>query len=101
LQIRSKHSALNQLLQSTGALLMKKATCILYNDLEDQCLKHHKDWGFCVFCHDEWQILTKPYCVNIVAETSVNAIEKAGKYFNLKCSFTGEYRIGQNWQETH
>jgi DNA polymerase I-like protein with 3'-5' exonuclease and polymerase domains len=101
LQIRSKHSALNQLLQSTGALLMKKATCILHDDLEEQGLKHHKDWGFCVFCHDEWQILTKPYCVNIVAETSVNAIEKAGKYFNLKCLFTGEYRIGQNWQETH
>ena len=28
LQIRSRHSALNQLLQSTGAVIMKKATCI-------------------------------------------------------------------------
>jgi hypothetical protein len=36
-----------------------------------------------------------------VAAVSVKAIEKAAKYFNLKCPFTGEYRIGQNWQETH
>lgn len=101
LQIRSKHSALNQLLQSTGAVLMKKATCILYNNLEMQGLKHDKDWGFCVFCHDEWQILTRPCHANIVADMAVKAIEKAGEHFSLKCPFTGEYRIGQNWQETH
>jgi DNA polymerase I-like protein with 3'-5' exonuclease and polymerase domains len=101
LQIRSKHSALNQLLQSTGAVLMKKATCILYNDLEVRGLRHDKDWGFCVFCHDEWQILTRPHHADIVADISVKAIEKAGEYFNLKCPFTGEHRIGRNWQETH
>ena len=101
LQIRSRHSALNQLLQSTGAVLMKKATCILYSDLEMQGLKHNQDWGFCVFCHDEWQILTRPQHADIVAAVSVKAIEKAGEHFNLKCPFTGEYRIGQNWQETH
>jgi DNA polymerase I-like protein with 3'-5' exonuclease and polymerase domains len=101
LQIRSRHSALNQLLQSTGAVLMKKATCILYNDLEVRGLKHDRDWGFCVFCHDEWQILTKPHYTDIAADMAVNAIKKAGEYFNLKCQFTGEYRIGQNWQETH
>jgi DNA polymerase I-like protein with 3'-5' exonuclease and polymerase domains len=33
LQIRSKHSALNQLLQSTGAITVKKATTILYDEL--------------------------------------------------------------------
>jgi DNA polymerase I-like protein with 3'-5' exonuclease and polymerase domains len=101
LQIRSRHSALNQLLQSTGAVLMKKATCILYTDLEMQGLKHNQDWGFCVFCHDEWQILTRPQHADIVADMAVKAIEKAAKYFNLKCPFTGEYRIGQNWMETH
>ena len=84
LQIRSRHSALNQLLQSTGAVLMKKATCILYNDLEMRGLKHNEDWGFCVFCHDEWQILTRPQHADIVAAVSVKAIEKAAKYFNLK-----------------
>jgi DNA polymerase I-like protein with 3'-5' exonuclease and polymerase domains len=101
LQIRSKHSALNQLLQSTGAVLMKKATCILYDALQKQGLKHFKDWGFCVFCHDEWQILTRPENANLIAATAVQSIEESGKYFNLLCPFTGEYRIGKNWMECH
>lgn len=101
LQIRSKHSALNQLLQSTGALLMKKATIILYQTLENRQLFHGKDWGFSAFVHDEWQILAKQNLVDSVAQAAVESIEEAGRYFELKCPFTGEYRIGKNWQETH
>ena len=41
LQIRSRHSALNQLLQSTGAITVKKATTILYDDLKELGLR----WG--------------------------------------------------------
>lgn len=101
LQIRSKHSALNQLLQSTGAVLMKKATTLLYDDLENKQLIHGKDWGFCAFVHDEWQLLVKEDLTDCVATAAVNSIEQAGNYFELKCPFTGEYRIGKNWQETH
>ena len=101
LQIRSAHSALNQLLQSTGAVLMKKATCILYNDLKQQGITHDRDYGFCGFYHDEWQIAVKPEYVNTLQELSIKAIEKSGQYFNLLCPFTGESRVGQNWLETH
>ena len=101
LQIRSAHSALNQLLQSTGAVLMKKATCILYDDLADIDLIHHKDYAFCGFFHDEWQLAVKPEYVETVQKVSIKAIEKAGEYFNLLCPFTGESRSGRNWMETH
>jgi DNA polymerase I-like protein with 3'-5' exonuclease and polymerase domains len=101
LQIRSAHSALNQLLQSTGAILMKKATCILYNDLKQQGLLHARDYGFCGFFHDEWQIAVKPEYAEVLQKISIKAIEKSGQYFNLLCPFTGESRVGQNWLETH
>ncbi len=101
LQIRSAHSALNQLLQSTGAVLMKKATCILYNDMKDLGLEHHKDYAFCGFFHDEWQMAVRPEHVSTLQSTSIKAIEKSGKYFNLLCPFTGESRVGTNWKETH
>jgi DNA polymerase I-like protein with 3'-5' exonuclease and polymerase domains len=101
LQIRSAHSALNQLLQSTGAVLMKKATCILYNNLKQRGLMHDRDYGFCGFYHDEWQIAVKPEYVETLQELSIKAIEKSGQYFNLLCPFTGESRVGQNWLETH
>jgi DNA polymerase I-like protein with 3'-5' exonuclease and polymerase domains len=101
LQIRSRHSALNQLLQSTGALIMKKATCILYGDLKNYGFVHGVDYGFCGFFHDEWQIAAKKEYVQVVQDTSIGAIEKSGKYFNLLCPFTGESRAGFNWMETH
>lgn len=47
---------------------MKKATCILYEKAAAQNLIHGKDWGFCAFVHDEWQILSRPENVNFVAE---------------------------------
>jgi DNA polymerase I len=101
LQIRSAHSALNQLLQSTGAVLMKKATCILYDDMKSLGFVHDKDYAFCGFFHDEWQLAVKPENVNILQSTSIEAIKKSGEYFNLLCPFTGESRVGLNWKETH
>jgi DNA polymerase I-like protein with 3'-5' exonuclease and polymerase domains len=101
LQIRSRHSALNQLLQSTGAVLMKKATCILYDDLEAAGLSFGRDYGFCANVHDEVQAATKPEHVELMMTTSIRAIEKSGEYFKLLCPFTGESRAGKNWKETH
>ena len=101
LQIRSRHSALNQLLQSTGAVLMKKATCILFNNLKNEGLNHGVDYAFCGFFHDEWQLAAKPIYMELVQKLSIEAIQKSGQYFNLLCPFTGESRTGANWKETH
>lgn len=101
LQIRSRHSALNQLLQSTGAILMKKATCLFYEYMEKYGLIHGKDWGLCAMIHDELEATTSEDKAELTGKTAVTAIENAGKFFNLKCEFTGEYKIGNNWAECH
>ena len=101
LQIRSKHSALNQLLQSTGAVAVKKATCILYDDLENAGLKFGRDWGFVAHVHDEYQALVRPQHVEVYKQLAIDSFRKSGEYFQLKCPFTGEARDGQNWMETH
>ena len=101
LQIRSKHSALNQLLQSTGAVTVKKATTILYNDLITRGLKFGKDWAFVAHVHDEFQTLVKPEYVELYKELAIDSFRKSGEYFNLKCPMTGEARVGQNWEQTH
>ena len=101
LQIRSRHSALNQLLQSTGAITVKKATTILYDDLTNKGLKWGKDFGFVAHIHDEVQALVKPEYVDLYKDLATNSFRKSGEYFNLKCPMTGESRVGQNWMETH
>jgi DNA polymerase I-like protein with 3'-5' exonuclease and polymerase domains len=101
LQIRSRHSALNQLLQSTGAIAVKKATTILYDDMISRGLEFGKDWGFVAHVHDEYQALVKPEYVDLYKELAIDSFRKSGEYFKLRCPLTGEARVGQNWMETH
>jgi len=101
LQIRSRHSALNQLLQSTGAVSVKKATTILYDDLINKGLKWGEDFAFVAHIHDEVQALVRPKHVELYQDLAIDSFRKSGEYFQLKCPFTGEARVGKNWMETH
>jgi len=101
LQIRSRHSALNQLLQSTGAITVKKATTILYDDLKALGLRWGEDYAFVAHVHDEIQSLVKPEYVEAYQMLAIASFRKSGEYFNLKCPMTGEARVGHNWMETH
>jgi hypothetical protein len=101
LQIRSKHSALNQLLQSTGAVLVKKATVILYEDLNSKGLRWGEDYAFVAHVHDELQALVRPHFTELYKGTAIDSFKQAGQFFKLRCPFTGEAREGKNWMETH
>lgn len=101
LKIRSAHSALNTLLQSAGALVMKKALVILYEDLNEFGLRHGKQYAFCANVHDEWQIECMPDFAETIGNLAKKAITKAGEYFAFNCRLDGAYSIGGNWAETH
>lgn len=97
LWIRSEHAALNTLLQSAGALVMKKACCIL-----DYRIRYHSlDAKFVLNVHDEWQIEVKEDKADDVGQLAVQAIRDAGDFFKFRCPLDGEFRIGNNWAETH
>ena len=95
--VRSQHAALNTLLQGGGAIVMKKAMCILQDLINLNTL----DAKFVANIHDEWQIQVKESQADFVGRLGVQAIEKASEYFNMRCPLTGEYKIGDNWYETH
>tara|TARA_B100001093_G_scaffold505130_1_gene561999 strand:+ start:19 stop:1752 length:1734 start_codon:yes stop_codon:yes gene_type:complete len=95
--VRSQHAALNTLLQGGGAIVMKKAMCILQELINLNAL----DAKFVANIHDEWQIQVKESQAEFVGQLGVEAIEKASQHFNMRCPLTGEYKIGENWYETH
>ena len=101
LKVRSKHSALNLLLQSAGAVVMKKATVILWQDLEAQGLSWPADFWQLAHVHDEYQLAARPELTELIGQTGVKAITKAGEHFGFRCPLDGEYKIGRNWAETH
>ena len=95
--IRHPHASLNTLLQGAGAILMKQALVILNNELK---LQTH-DVKFVANVHDEWQIEACENVVDQVGRLAVDSIIKAGEHFNLRCPMDGEYKVGDNWSETH
>jgi DNA polymerase-1 len=98
--VRSDHAALNTLLQSAGAIIMKRALVILDDSLQAR-FKVGIDYEFMANIHDEWQIAVKPEFAEEVGKLAVEAIRLAGLYYNFKCPLTGEFKIGHNWKATH
>lgn len=97
LNIRSKHSALNTLLQSAGAIIAKKW---LVNFSEE--LKNRKiPYKLVATVHDEVQIETKPEFAETVKEIVIASAAKAGKDLNFRCPVAAEGKIGANWYGTH
>jgi len=95
--IRNIHASLNTLLQGAGAIIMKKALCML-----DDVLKLNDiDYKFVANIHDEWQIEVKESQADFVGRQAVEKIILAGEHFNLRCPLDGEYKVGGNWSETH
>lgn len=101
LPIRSEHAALNTLLQSAGAVLSKRATVILYQNLTRKGYIWGVDYAQVAHVHDEVQLIAREEIADDVGREAVKSFELAGAYYNFRCPITGEYKIGQNWADTH
>jgi DNA polymerase I-like protein with 3'-5' exonuclease and polymerase domains len=97
LSIRSEHAALNTLLQSAGAIVMKEALVIL----EGYFNKFQVDAKFVANVHDEWQIEVHESAADDVGRLGVAAIAQAGINLNLNCPLDGDFNVGDGWHETH
>jgi len=95
--IRSQHAALNSLLQGAGAIVMKKALTILNNNAIIEGL----DFRFVGNVHDEYQTEVLDEHSERFGVLAVDAIREAGQAFELRCPLDGEYKIGNDWAETH
>jgi DNA polymerase-1 len=94
LPCRSPHSALNLLLQSAGAVIMKQA-------LVEFVKSATKPYEMHANVHDEVQFSCNKEDAETLGQQFVDAIKKAGEVLNFNCPLDGEYSIGNNWKETH
>lgn len=102
LHIRSDHSALNTLLQSAGALVVKRATVIFHEKMASAGYVYGRDWLQLAHIHDEFQLGLAPGVdTEAVGGLAVTAIREAGEYFNFRLPLDGEFKSGLNWAETH
>ena len=108
LKVREQYKGLNVLLQSAGAIVMKKALCILYEDcvskgwINDRFYLDPNNRVFFVLnIHDEYQAEVEPEIKEEYKVMAVEAIKKSGEFFKMNCPLDGEAKEGDNWYETH
>ena len=95
--VRSEHAALNTLLQSAGAIVMKKALVLL----DEYAKLWNIDYKFIGNIHDEIQTEVREEEAEVFGRLAVSCIEASGQHYKLNCPLSGEYKIGNNWSETH
>ena len=95
--IRHPHAALNTLLQGAGAIVMKKALTLLDEYVNVKQIKAFP----VVNVHDEFQYEVEESRANEFGKLAVQSIIDAGKLLKVRCPLDGEYKIGNNWSETH
>ena len=97
LWVRSEHASLNTLLQGAGAVVMKKALQIF----EQYAPQWKLDYKLLGSIHDEYQIEAREDQADKVGYLMVESIKAAGIQLGLECPLDGEYKVGNNWAETH
>lgn len=111
IHVRSPHSALNFLLQSSGAIICKKWVVEVERALmEDHGLYHGwydddgnpGDFCFMAWVHDELQIAARtPEIAELIARVSQEAIRSVGESFNFRCQLDTDFKIGDTWRDCH
>lgn len=97
LYVRSPHAALNTLLQSAGAYIMKYYLVELNKRLTERNL----DFAFVGNIHDEVQIQVKEEHADEVASIAEACFPIVEMQLGWRCRLDGEAKIGNNWADTH
>ncbi|MCO5735942.1 DNA polymerase [Stenotrophomonas maltophilia] len=101
LHVRGAHSALNTLLQSAGAVAMKKALVIFVRAVEAHPNPLVRDVKLVANVHDEFQMEAHPDVAQELGQLAADSIRLAGEHFGFRCPLAGAFDIGANWSETH
>jgi DNA polymerase I-like protein with 3'-5' exonuclease and polymerase domains len=101
LHARSPHAALNTLLQSAGAVLMKRALVELDDALQAAGFTPGVDYEFVANVHDEIQMEVLPQHAEFVGKLAADCVRLAGEAFNFRCPLAGNYVVGKTWADTH
>jgi hypothetical protein len=98
---RSDFSALNVLLQGSGAALMKQVVINIHNNLEAKGLVHGRDWAQHAMIHDEIQLSCPKNHTALVKEQALLAFPQAQQFFVFRCEIEGDAKVGWSWNQTH
>jgi DNA polymerase I-like protein with 3'-5' exonuclease and polymerase domains len=99
--VRSKHAALNTLLQGAGAIVSKQWLVTCRRRYRAAGWTSQVDYWLRAWVHDETQTSTRTDIADAFGQQTVAAIADAGIILKLRVPITGEYKVGVTWKDTH
>lgn len=96
LKVRQQHAAMNLLLQGAGAIICKEW-------LRQITLMARQDYNYNLVAsiHDEYQFEVQSDQAERFGELTIRAMKLVEKSLSVQCPLDSEYKIGNNWAETH
>ena len=101
--VKAQHSALNFLLQSSGAIVCKYWMVELHRLLRESGFVSGVDYMQSAFVHDELQIAFNPKTIDgkFLGELSRKAMISTGEKLGVRIPLDVGYDIGDSYAETH
>ena len=97
LHIRSEHAALNTLIQGSGAVVCKQWLV----EMDKRIKRSGLDAKLVASVHDEYQFEVANPDIKPFTEITREAIQSTEKILNLNCMLDSNFKVGNNWSETH
>ena len=97
LHIRHEHAALNTLLQGAGAVVCKRWLV----EMDRMIWEHGLDAKLVASVHDEYQFEVAKPDIESFTKITKEAMYITQKILNFKCDLDSDFKVGNNWAETH
>ena len=97
LQIRYEHAALNTLLQGAGAIICKQWLV----EMDRRITRGGLDVRLVASVHDEYQFEVARPDIQRFTQITKDAMYQTQKVFSFRCDLDSDYKVGNNWAETH
>ena len=97
LHIRHEHAALNTLLQGAGAIVCKQWLV----EMDRMIWEHGLDAKLVASVHDEYQFEVAKPDIDSFTKVTKEAMKTTQDILNFKCDLDCDYKVGNNWAETH
>ena len=96
LKVRQQHAAMNLLLQGAGAIICKEW-------LRQITLMAQRDYDYNLVAsiHDEYQFEVRVDQAERFGELTQRAMKLVEKSLDVSCPLDSEFKVGNNWAETH
>ena len=101
LYVRALHSAPNTLIQSWGAVVMKKTTVTVFEQAAARGWVLGRDWRMILHVHDEFQCEVREEIADEFKTLVLQCFGLAGQALKCRVRIDGDAKLGNTWADTH